>query len=99
MNSRVLHLPVNLAGTGWAHVNALRRKGVEARLLVFWPQRWRPNEYDINLDLPRSGFLRQQAVLWPALARYLPQTDIVHFYFRKTLVPKRLNMPILKATR
>jgi glycosyltransferase involved in cell wall biosynthesis len=99
VDARVLHLPVNLAGTGWSHVNALRRKGVDARLLVFWPQKWRPEEYDINLNLPRNGFLRQQAVLWPALARYLPQTDIFHFYFGKTLVPKSLNMPILKATR
>ena len=90
---------MNLAGTGWAHVNALRRKGVDARLLVFWPQKWRPDEYDINLDLPRQGFLRQQAVQWRALARYLPQTDLFHFYFGKTLVPKSLNMPILRATR
>jgi glycosyltransferase involved in cell wall biosynthesis len=99
MDARVLHLPVNLAGTGWAHVNALRRKGVDARLLVFWPQKWRPDEYDINLDLPRQGLLRQQAVQWRALARYLPQTDIFHFYFGKTLVPKSLNMPILRAAR
>ena len=99
VHARVLHLPVNLAGTGWAHVNALRRKGVDARLLVFWPQAWRPDEYDINLDLPRHGLLRQQLVLWPALARYLPQTDIFHFYFGKTLVPKSLQMPILRATR
>jgi glycosyltransferase involved in cell wall biosynthesis len=99
MDARVLHLPVNLAGTGWAHVNALRRKGVDARLLVFWPQKWRPDEYDINLDLPRRGFLRQQLVQWRALARYLPQTDLFHFYFGKTLVPKSLNMPILRATR
>jgi glycosyl transferase family 1 len=99
VDARVLHLPVNLAGTGWAHVNALRRKGVDARLLVFWPQKWRPDEYDINLDLPRQGFLRQQAVQWRALARYLPQTDLFHFYFGKTLVPKSLNMPILRAAR
>jgi glycosyltransferase involved in cell wall biosynthesis len=90
---------VNLAGTAWAHVNALRRKGVDARLLVFWPQKWRPNEYDINLDLPRRGFLRQQIVQWRALVRYLPETDLFHFYFGKTLVPKSLNMPILRATR
>src|SRR6266540_925967 len=32
-------------------------------------------------------------------ARSLPQTDLFHFYFGKTLVPKRLNMPILRATR
>jgi glycosyltransferase involved in cell wall biosynthesis len=99
LDARILHLPVNLAGTGWAHVNALRRKGVDARLLVFWPQRWRPDEYDINLDLPRSGFLRQQLVQWRALAKYLPKTDLFHFYFGKTLVPKSLNMPLLKATR
>jgi len=99
VDARVLHLPVNLAGTGWAHVNALRRKGVDARLLVFWPQEWRPDEYDINLDLPRQGFLRQQLVQWRALAKYLPQTDLFHFYFGKMLVPKSLNMPILRATR
>jgi glycosyltransferase involved in cell wall biosynthesis len=99
LDARILHLPVNLAGTGWAHVNALRRKGVDARLLVFWPQRWRPDEYDINLDLPRHGLLRQQVVQWRALARYLPQADIFHFYFGKTLVPKSLNVPILRAAR
>jgi glycosyltransferase involved in cell wall biosynthesis len=99
LDARVLHLPVNLAGTGWAHVNALRRKGVDARLLVFWPQKWRPEEYDINLDLPRSGLLRQQLVQWRALARYLPQADVFHFYFGKTLVPKSLNVPILRAAR
>jgi glycosyltransferase involved in cell wall biosynthesis len=98
-DARILHLPVNLAGTGWAHVNALRRKGVDARLLVFWPQKWRPEEYDINLDLPREGLLRQQLVQWRALAKYLPETDLFHFYFGKTLVPKKLNMPILRATR
>ena len=99
MDARVLHLPVNLAGTGWAHVQALRRKGVDARLLVFQPQRWRPTEYDINLKRPRNGLVRQQAVQWRALARYLPQTDIFHFYFGLTLVPKRLQAPILRAAR
>jgi Glycosyl transferases group 1 len=98
-DARILHLPVNLAGTGWAHVNALRRKGVDARLLVFWPQKWRPEEYDINLDLPRQGLLRQQLLQWRALAKYLPQTDLFHFYFGKTLVPKKLNMPILRTSR
>jgi glycosyltransferase involved in cell wall biosynthesis len=98
VDARILHLPVNLAGTGWAHVNALRRKGVDARLLVFWPQKWRPEEYDINLELPRRGLLRQQVVQWRALAKFLPQTDLFHFYFGKTLVPKKLNVPILRAT-
>src|SRR5262249_56411277 len=92
-----LPLRVSLAGTGWGHVNGLRRKGIDARLLVFWPQKWRPEEYDISLDLPRQGLVRQQLVQWRALAKYLPQTDLFHFYFGKTLGPQSLNMPILKA--
>jgi glycosyltransferase involved in cell wall biosynthesis len=99
VDARVLHLPVNLAGTGWANVNALRRRGVDARLLVFRPQKWRPHEYDINLDLPRDRFVASQLLQLRALARFLPETDIFHFYFGHTLVPKKLQMPILRLTR
>src|SRR5919201_2506636 len=99
MPLRVTHCPVNLAGVGWTNVQALRRRGVDARLVVFNTQPFRPDQADWNLNRPRSGFLRQQAVQWKALARLLPQTDIFHFYFGLTLVPKRLQFPILKATR
>jgi glycosyltransferase involved in cell wall biosynthesis len=99
VDARILHLPVNLAGTGWANVSALRRRGVDARLLVFRPQPWRPHEQDINLDLPRDAFVRRQLLQLRALARVLPETDIFHFYFGQTLVPKRLQMPILRVAR
>src|SRR5262249_61621667 len=93
-DARILHLPVNLAGTGWGHVNALRRKGIDARLLVFWPQKWRPEEDDISLDLPREGLVRQQLVQWRALAEDPPQTDPFHLYFGKTPVPQAPHLPI-----
>ena len=99
MALRVTHCPVNLAGVGWTNVQALRRRGVDARLVVFNTQPFRPDQADWNLRRPQSGFLRQQAVQWKALARLLPQTDIFHFYFGLTLVPKKLQFPILKATR
>jgi glycosyltransferase involved in cell wall biosynthesis len=99
MALRVTHCPVNLAGVGWTNVQALRRRGVDARLVVFNTQPFRPDQADWNLQRPQSGFLRQQAVQWKALARLLPQTDIFHFYFGLTLVPKKLQFPILKATR
>ena len=35
MTLRVTHCPVNVAGIPWENVQALRRKGVEARLVVF----------------------------------------------------------------
>ena len=99
MSLRVTHCPVNLAGVGWTNVNALRRRGVDARLVVFHTQPFRPDQADWNLNRPRSGFLRQQAVQWRALAKLLPQTEIFHFYFVLTLVPRSLQFPILRATR
>ena len=86
---RVTHCPVNFAGLPWTNVEALRRRGVDARLVVFERGKLFP-EADLSLDRPR-GFLRRQAVQWPALARLLPQTDIFHFYFGLTLVPKSLQ--------
>jgi glycosyltransferase involved in cell wall biosynthesis len=78
-------------------VQALRRRGVEARLVVFERYRLHP-EADWSLDR-RGGFLRRQATQWRALLRLLPQTDVFHFYFGLTLVPQSLQFPILRALR
>jgi glycosyltransferase involved in cell wall biosynthesis len=77
-------------------VQALRRKGVDARLVVFESQPNHP-EHDENLDLPRFplGLPKQFA----AFARLLPKTDVFHFYFGLTLVPKRIQFPALHAAR
>ena len=99
MALRVTHCPVNLAGVGWTNVNALRRRGVDARLVVFNTQPFRPDQADWNLNRPRSGLLRQQAIQWRAFAKLLPKTDIFHFYFGLTLVPKKAQFPILRAAR
>jgi glycosyltransferase involved in cell wall biosynthesis len=99
MALRVTHCPVNLAGVGWTNVQALRRRGLDARLVVFNTQPFRPTQADWDLKRPRSGLLRQQLVQWRAFAKLLPQTDIFHFYFGLTLVPKKLQFPILRATK
>jgi len=46
-----------------------------------------------------EGVWRRQLVQLRALARLLPKTDIFHFYFGLTLVPKSIQFPILKAFR
>ena len=79
MPLRVTHCPVNLAGVGWTNVQALRRRGVDARLVVFNTQPFRPDQADWNLNRPRSGLLRQQVIQWRAFSKLLPQTDIFHF--------------------
>jgi glycosyltransferase involved in cell wall biosynthesis len=38
-------------------------------------------------------------VQWPAFLRLLPKTDVFHFYFGWTLVPRRMQWPLLKAAR
>jgi glycosyltransferase involved in cell wall biosynthesis len=94
---RVVHTPLNVAGIPWTNVQAQRRKGIDARLVVVERQRLHP-EADWSLDRP-SGFWGRQAVQWPAFLRLLPRTDVFHFYFGWTLVPRKVQWPILKATR
>ena len=94
---RVTHCPVNVAGIPWENVQALRRKGVDARLVVFERARLHP-EADVSLDR-RGGFARRQLTQWRALAKLLPRTDVFHFYFGLTLVPKAVQFPILQALR
>ena len=94
---RVVHCPVNTAGVPWANVRALRRRGLDARLVVFNRYPLHP-EADRSLDR-RGGFLRKQTVSWRALLDLLPRTDLFHFYFGLTFVPQSLQFPILRALR
>ncbi len=94
---RVVHCPVNTAGVPWTNVQALRRRGVNARLVVFERYALHP-EADWSLDRS-GGFVRRQLTQWRALLRLLPRTDVFHFYFGLTLVPQSVQFPILRALR
>jgi glycosyltransferase involved in cell wall biosynthesis len=68
---------------------------VDAQLVVFNRYRLHP---EADWSLERSGgLLRRQATQWRALIRLLPRTDVFHFYFGLTLVPRSLQFPILRA--
>ena len=92
---RVTFCPVNTAGVPWTGAQALRRRGVDARLVVFNRYHLHP-EADRSLDL-EGGLVHRQARQWRELARLLPQTDVFHFVFGLTLVPQSLQFPILRA--
>jgi len=97
MTLRVTHCPVNIAGIPWQNVEALRRKGIDARLVVFERGLLHP-EADWSLD--RRGRLpRRLATQLAAFARLAPRTDVFHFYFGLTLIPKSLQFPLLHALR
>ena len=96
---RITLCPVNTAGVPWTNAQALRRRGVDARLVVFERYKLHP-EADWSLGTPSNSLLlTRQAKQWAAFARLLPRTDIFHFHFGLTLVPKRLQFPILRALR
>ena len=96
---RVTLCPVNTAGVPWTNTQALRRRGVDARLVVFERYKLHP-EADWSLGAPSNSLLlSRQARQWAALARLLPRTDIFHFHFGLTLVPQSLQFPILRAAR
>lgn len=76
-------------------MQALRRRGVDARLVVFERGVLHP-EADLSLDR-HGGLARRQLTQWRALAALLPRTDIFHFYFGLTLVPQSLQFRILRA--
>src|ERR671937_1068627 len=95
---RVVHCPVNIGGIPATNVRALKRKGVDAKLLMFRPPKLRSDQPDIVLNTP-DGLWRRRLVQARALARLLPETDVFHFYFGLTIVPRRLQFPILKAAR
>ena len=99
---RVTVCPVNTAGVPWTTVEALRARGVDARLVVFNRYTLHP-EADRSLDLPSTkellGGTRRQARQSAALAQLLPRTDVFHFVFGLTLVPQSLQFPLLKALR
>lgn len=94
---RVTHCPVNIAGIPWENVQALRRKGVDARLVVFERGKLH-HEADWSLDR-RGGLARRLATQFAAFAKLAPETDIFHFYFGLTLLPKSLQFPLLRALR
>jgi hypothetical protein len=78
-------------------VQALRRRGVDAQLVVFNRYRLHP-EADRSLER-RGGLLRRQATQWRALLELLPRTDVFHFYFGLTLVPRAIQFPLLRVLR
>ena len=95
---RVTHCPVNVAGIPWANVQALAAQGGRRAA-----RRLQPRQAP-----PRGRLVARAATAGcPGGSRRRPprsrgcfrRTDVFHFYFGLTLVPKSLQFPLLRATR
>lgn len=93
---RVLHCPTNIAGQAWEYAQGLRALGVEAKVLTFARH---PFGYpdDICLHLPSEPSLWRRR--WRLLRNFLEvvsQYDVIHFHFGGTLLPRCLDLPVLR---
>ena len=99
---RVLHSPINIAGGAGAISQGLRELGVESTLLVF---NERPFErgFDVNLELRDTSKLSSVPFNLPrqlnAFVWALPRFDVFHFHAGLTLLPRKLNLPVLRLAR
>ena len=95
---RILHAPLNIAGGPEALSAGLNAIGCTSRLMVFTRQPFRDGS-DINLHLRQGGGPVNLALNLPrqawAFGRALPDYDIFQFHFGVTIVPKRVNLPVL----
>jgi glycosyltransferase involved in cell wall biosynthesis len=93
---RVLHCPTNVAGQAWEYAQGLRALGVEAKVLTFARH---PFGYpdDVCLRLPSEPSLWRRR--WRLLRNFLQvvaQFDVIHFHFGGTLLPRYLDLPVLR---
>jgi hypothetical protein len=95
---RILHAPVNIAGQPYTLVRALRRRGLDAQLVVF-KERPLVCGYDRSLHLERRrSRLSKWLVALRAFVQAAPRYDIFHLHGSLTLLyPFRWDLPILKA--
>lgn len=95
---RILHAPLNIAGGPEALSAGLTAIGCDSKLMVFTKQPFRDGS-DINLHLRQGGGPVNLALNLPkqayAFARAIPDFDIFQFHFGVTIVPKRINLPLL----
>ena len=95
---KVLHAPENPAGQASIIAKAQRALGVESDVLVFNQNVF---NYDCNINLSLSGKPEVIAKILQLInfIRCLFKYDVYHFHFAGSLLPRNLDLPILKLFR
>ncbi len=95
---RVLHGAYEIAGQGMMLAQALREQGCVAHSLSYrvdWDAR--QSDHVVDLDAQRDPARRGFAML-ATFAKLAPKYDVFHFHFGTSLLPRLLDVPVLKAT-
>jgi glycosyltransferase involved in cell wall biosynthesis len=95
---RVLHAPENIAGQASILAKAQRELGIKADVLVFNQKKYN-YEYTINLSLAGKTKINGIFLQIFNFIRCFFKYDIFHFHFGGSLLPRNLDLPILKFFR
>ncbi|HJY83343.1 MAG TPA: hypothetical protein VKK81_19945 [Candidatus Binatia bacterium] len=93
---RILHAPFNIANIAWELGQAQRLLGHEAHVVQYYSS-WAKFRYDENLALERFDRPRRVVEMVRFFVRAIPRYDVFHFHFGFSLLPKFVDVPILKA--
>ena len=93
---RVLHCPTNISGQMWEYAQGLKALEIEADVLTFSQHPFFYKD-DICLNLPLESVVWKRRWklarnFWDVVRRY----DIIHFHFGGTLLPRYLDLPLLR---
>lgn len=92
---KVLHAPENIGGQASIIAKAQRELGIESDVLVF-NQNYINYECDINLALSEKPLVIALLIKSINFIRCLFKYDVFHFHFARTLLPRNMDLPILK---
>lgn len=92
---KVLHAPENIGGQASIIAKAQRGLGIESDVLIF-DQSYLNYECDINLSLAEKPKAIALFVKVINFIKCLFKYDVFHFHFARSLLPRNLDLPILK---
>jgi glycosyltransferase involved in cell wall biosynthesis len=92
---RVLHAPHDIAGQASYIVLKQKELGIKADLLIF-DRYFAMRYFDINLSLSEKTTMTKLFVLSYNFIKCFFRYDVFHFHFGESLLPRNLDLPILK---
>lgn len=93
---KVLHAPENIAGQAAILAKAQRNLGIEADVLVF-KENTAGYPCDINLSISGKSQAEIRRLLVMNFVKCFFKYDLFHFHFGWTLLPRRLDLRVLKV--
>jgi len=93
---RIMHASVEIANQMGVISKAQRELGYNS-ISVAYSEDWLSYNCDINLKLNRYSTINKYMQMLNFISKYIAYYDIYHFHFGKSLLPRNMDLPLLKA--